>query len=263
VSARAVARSSGADEQAVRQQVPGQGAHLVADGEPVDGVRPPARLALAVGNEGAGLKPSVRDACAGLVALPMAPGVDSLNVAVAAAIVSGFQSLSTSWSSHVASTLGDGHREGVEDQEGSTEESHGCHESDCRPDLGGGRLERGRELERELSTQQGRLASQQGSDLAHQAERIGEVNVLVAQVAVSETNALRDLMDQLKSRLGTSVVLLATADGEGKVRLIAGVSQDLTRTLKAGDLVNIAAAEVGGKGGGAINIHISAEDARL
>jgi alanyl-tRNA synthetase len=111
-------------------------------------------------------------------------------------------------------------------------------------------LERGRELEREVSALQGRIASQQGSDLTRQAERIGEVNVLVAQVAVPEANALRELMDQLKSKLGTSVVLLATADDEGKVKLIAGVSQDLTRTLKAGDLVNVAAAQVGGKGGG-------------
>jgi len=111
-------------------------------------------------------------------------------------------------------------------------------------------LERGRELERALSLLQGRIASQQGSDLTRQAERMGEVNVLVAQVAVSDANALRELMDQLKGRLGTAVVLLATADGEQKVRLIAGVSQDLTRTLKAGDLVNVAAAEVGGKGGG-------------
>ena len=65
-------------------EVPLWGAAL--EGRPIDAVAPPARLALAVGNEGAGLKPSVRDACAGLVALPMAPGVESLNVAVAAGI---------------------------------------------------------------------------------------------------------------------------------------------------------------------------------
>ncbi|HAZ60915.1 MAG TPA: alanine--tRNA ligase, partial [Gammaproteobacteria bacterium] len=111
-------------------------------------------------------------------------------------------------------------------------------------------LERGRELEREIGVLQGRIASQQGSDLTRLAERMGEVNVLVAEVSVSEANALRELMDQLKSRLGTAVVLLATAEGTEKVRLIAGVSQDLTPTLKAGELVNIAAAEVGGKGGG-------------
>ena len=66
------------------QEVPLWGAAL--EGRPIDAVTAPARLALAVGNEGAGLKPSVRDACAGLVALPMAPGVESLNVAVAAGI---------------------------------------------------------------------------------------------------------------------------------------------------------------------------------
>lgn len=65
-------------------QVPLWGAAL--EGRPIDEAAPPARLALAVGNEGAGLKASVRDACAGLVALPMAPGVESLNVAVAAGI---------------------------------------------------------------------------------------------------------------------------------------------------------------------------------
>ena len=57
-----------------------------ATGAPIDGIVPPAQLALVMGNEGAGLKPSVRDACAALVALPMSPGVDSLNVAVAAGI---------------------------------------------------------------------------------------------------------------------------------------------------------------------------------
>jgi TrmH family RNA methyltransferase len=67
-----------------REGIPLWGAD--AGGSPVDGIAPPARLALAVGNEGAGLKPSLRDACATLVALPMAPGVESLNVAVAAGI---------------------------------------------------------------------------------------------------------------------------------------------------------------------------------
>jgi TrmH family RNA methyltransferase len=67
-----------------RVKLPMWGAAL--EGRPVDGLAPPARLALVVGNEGAGLKPSVRDACEGLVALPMAPGVESLNVAVAAGI---------------------------------------------------------------------------------------------------------------------------------------------------------------------------------
>lgn len=67
-----------------RHEVPLWGA--AAAGRPIDAVVPPARLALAVGNEGAGLKPSVRDACAALVALPMTPGVESLNVSVAAGI---------------------------------------------------------------------------------------------------------------------------------------------------------------------------------
>ena len=67
-----------------RERIPLWG--TAAEGSPVERAVPPARLALAVGNEGAGLKPSVRDACASLVALPMAPGVESLNVAVAAGI---------------------------------------------------------------------------------------------------------------------------------------------------------------------------------
>ena len=56
-------------------------------------------------------------------------------------------------------------------------------------------------------------------------------------------------MDQLKNKLGSSAIVLASEEG-GKVRLIAGVSKDQTKTIKAGDLVNVAAAEVGGKGGG-------------
>jgi alanyl-tRNA synthetase len=111
-------------------------------------------------------------------------------------------------------------------------------------------LDRLRDQEREIAALQGKLASQQGSDLSQQAEAIGPTRILVAEVNVADVNALRDLVDQLKNKLGSGAVLLASADAENKVRLIAGVTADMTKTLKAGDLVNVAAAEVGGKGGG-------------
>lgn len=111
-------------------------------------------------------------------------------------------------------------------------------------------LEKLRDQEKELAVLQGKLASHQGDDLSADAETIGSVRVLVAEISVVEGNAMRDLLDQLKNKLGSAVILLGGVDSEGKVRLIAGVTSDLTKVVKAGDLVNVAAVEVGGKGGG-------------
>ncbi len=106
-----------------------------------------------------------------------------------------------------------------------------------------------KEQEKQLSQIKGKMASQAGSDLSSQAEDIGGVKVLTAHLDSADSNTLRDTLDQLKNKLGTAAIVLASEDS-GKVKLIAGVTKDLTAKIKAGELVNIAAAEVGGKGGG-------------
>ncbi|WP_322521195.1 alanine--tRNA ligase [Guyparkeria halophila] len=110
-------------------------------------------------------------------------------------------------------------------------------------------LERSRQLERELAKLKAELASASGDELADSAETIGAAKVLVAELPGADAGALRESMDKLRDKLGTAAILLATVD-DGKVRLVAGLSKDLTKTFKAGDWVNVAAAEVGGKGGG-------------
>ena len=110
-------------------------------------------------------------------------------------------------------------------------------------------VERLREQEKALAQLKGLMASQAGSDLSAQAEEINGVKVLAARLDGADSKALRDTMDQLKNKLGTAAIVLASED-DGKVRVVAGVTRDTTSVIKAGDLVNIAAAEVGGKGGG-------------
>ncbi|WP_018871982.1 alanine--tRNA ligase [Thioalkalivibrio sp. ALJ16] len=110
--------------------------------------------------------------------------------------------------------------------------------------------ERNRELEKQVSQLKGKLASQAGSDLASQAQEVGGVQVLAAKVEGVEPKALRDMVDQLKQKLGKAVVVLGTATGEGKVSLVAGVTKAETGQFKAGDLVGHVAAQVDGKGGG-------------
>ena len=111
-------------------------------------------------------------------------------------------------------------------------------------------LERNRELEKELEALRSRMASQAGTDLASQAVDVGGLRVLAARVDGIEPKALREMVDQLKQKLGDAVVVLGTASPEGKVSLVAGVTKDATQRLKAGDLVGFVAAQVGGKGGG-------------
>ncbi|WP_018862184.1 MULTISPECIES: alanine--tRNA ligase [unclassified Thioalkalivibrio] len=110
--------------------------------------------------------------------------------------------------------------------------------------------ERSRELEKQIEQLKGKLASQAGSDLASQAQEVGGVQVLAAKVEGVEPKALRDMVDQLKQKLGQGVVVLGTATGEGKVSLVAGVTKAETDRFKAGDLVGHVAAQVDGKGGG-------------
>jgi alanyl-tRNA synthetase len=123
-------------------------------------------------------------------------------------------------------------------------------------DVGGrvdGLLEQLRALEKEIVSLKGRLASSQGDDLAAQAVDIQGVKVLAAQLDGADANALRQTLDQLKNKLKSAVIVLATADG-GKVQLAAGVTADLLARpgakVKAGELVNFVASQVGGKGGG-------------
>jgi alanyl-tRNA synthetase len=110
-------------------------------------------------------------------------------------------------------------------------------------------LKRSRELEKELERLKGRLASAAGSDLASQAVDVDGIKILAAHLEGVDPNGLRDTVDQLKNKLGSAVIVLGTAAGSG-VRLVAGVTKDLTDRIKAGELVNHVAAQVGGKGGG-------------
>ncbi|MBK1709445.1 alanine--tRNA ligase [Marichromatium gracile] len=110
-------------------------------------------------------------------------------------------------------------------------------------------LERSRRLEKELEQLKSKLASAAGQDLAAQAEEIAGVRVLAAELEGADPKGLRETVDQLKDKLGSAVIVLATV-AEGKVALVAGVTKDLTGQLKAGELIREVAAKVGGKGGG-------------
>ena len=110
-------------------------------------------------------------------------------------------------------------------------------------------ISRSKELEKEISALKQKLAAQAGSDLINQAIEINGVKALIADVEGSDPKALRDMLDDLKNKLGSGIVMLALANG-AKVNLIAGVTKDLTGKVKAGDLVKMVAEQVGGKGGG-------------
>ncbi|MFC3338565.1 alanine--tRNA ligase [Paracandidimonas soli] len=105
-------------------------------------------------------------------------------------------------------------------------------------------------LEREREQLQARLAASAGNDLLGQAiELPGGAKLLAAQLPDADPKALRGMADQLKDKLQSAIVLLATG-AEGKISLVGGVTKDLTGKVKAGDLVGFVAAQVGGKGGG-------------
>ncbi|RFF26303.1 MULTISPECIES: alanine--tRNA ligase [unclassified Wenzhouxiangella] len=110
-------------------------------------------------------------------------------------------------------------------------------------------LGRSRELEKELERLKGKLASAVGSDLASQAVEIDGVQLIATKLEGADPNSLRDTVDQLKNKIGSGVIVLGTPAGNG-VRLVAGVTKDLTDRIKAGELVNHVAGQVGGKGGG-------------
>lgn len=110
-------------------------------------------------------------------------------------------------------------------------------------------MDKNRSLEKELAQLKGKLASSQGSDLSSQAVEVNGIKVLAANLEGADVKTLRDTLDQLKNKLGTSAIVLAAVNGK-KVSLVAGVSKDATDKVKAGDLVNSVASQVGGKGGG-------------
>jgi len=110
-------------------------------------------------------------------------------------------------------------------------------------------LEQVRELEKELTALKGKLASVQGDELMGQAVDVNGVKVLAARLEGADTKTLRDTMDKLKDKLKAAVIVLAAVDGD-KVQIAAGVTADSVGKVKAGELVNFIAAQVGGKGGG-------------
>ena len=106
-----------------------------------------------------------------------------------------------------------------------------------------------KELEKALNSAKQKLASQQGADMLSSAVEINGVKVLVANLEGVEAKSLRSMMDDIKNRIGEGIVVLGVA-GDAKVNLIAGVTKNLTSKVKAGELVNFVASQVGGKGGG-------------
>ena len=103
--------------------------------------------------------------------------------------------------------------------------------------------------DKEIARLKSKVATQTGGDLTANAVEVNGLKVLAVKLDGVDSKSLRDTMDQLKNKLGSSAVVLATTDGE-KVSLCAGVSKDQVGRLKAGDLVNMVAGQVGGKGGG-------------
>ncbi|MDX9885667.1 alanine--tRNA ligase [Thauera sp.] len=112
-----------------------------------------------------------------------------------------------------------------------------------------GILDNVRALEKELARLKSKLAASQGDELVNQAVEVGGIKVLAALLEGADVPTLRDTMDKLKDKLKSAAIVLA-AVADGKVSLIAGVTADHTAKVKAGELVNFVAQQVGGKGGG-------------
>jgi len=110
-------------------------------------------------------------------------------------------------------------------------------------------LDHVRALEKELAALKGKLASSQGDELMASAVDVNGIKVLAATLAGADAKTLRDTMDKLKDKLKTAAIVLAAVDG-GRVQIAAGVTNDSIAKLKAGELVNFVAQQVGGKGGG-------------
>ncbi len=110
-------------------------------------------------------------------------------------------------------------------------------------------IDSARALEKELARLKSKVASAQGDDLAAQAVEVKGAKVLAVALDGADAKALRETLDKLKDKLKPAAIVLASAEG-GKVSLIAGVTSDLTGKVKAGELVNFVAQQIGGKGGG-------------
>lgn len=106
-----------------------------------------------------------------------------------------------------------------------------------------------KQLEKEIQQLKDKLAAQESAGLINQAQEINGVKVLISKLDGADNKALRGMVDELKNQLGSGVVVLGNVSG-GKVGLIAGVTKDLIGKVKAGELVNMVALQVGGKGGG-------------
>ncbi|EGR0046462.1 alanine--tRNA ligase [Vibrio vulnificus] len=104
-------------------------------------------------------------------------------------------------------------------------------------------------LEKEIQQLKDKLASQASANLIDQVKEIAGVKVLVAKLDGADNKALRGMVDELKNQMGSGIIMLGNV-ADDKVGLIAGVTQDLTSKVKAGELVNMVAQQVGGKGGG-------------
>ncbi|MDB5886016.1 MAG: alanyl-tRNA synthetase [Polaromonas sp.] len=110
-------------------------------------------------------------------------------------------------------------------------------------------LDQVRSLEKEVAALKGKLASSQGDELMGQAVDVKGLKVLAARLEGADAKTLRETMDKLKDKLKSAVIVLAAVEG-GKVQIAAGVTHDATSRVKAGELVNFVAQQVGGKGGG-------------
>ena len=110
-------------------------------------------------------------------------------------------------------------------------------------------LDQVKALDKEIAQLKGKLASSQGDELVTQAVDVKGIQVLAAALPGADAKTLRDTLDKLKDKLKTAAIVLAAVDGD-KVQLAAGVTKDSVGKLKAGELVNFVASQVGGKGGG-------------
>jgi len=110
-------------------------------------------------------------------------------------------------------------------------------------------LEQVKTLEKEVSALKGKVASAQSDELLTQAVDIKGTKLLVAKLEGADAKTLRDTMDKLKDKMKSAVIVLAAVDGE-KVNIAAGVTADNTGKVKAGEMANFVAQQVGGKGGG-------------
>jgi len=111
-------------------------------------------------------------------------------------------------------------------------------------------IERTRKLEKEIERLNQKLTQGSGTDLAAAAVVIGEARVVVSRLEGADAKALRAAVDQLKAQLVSTVVVLASVAQDGRITLVAGVTENLTAKVQAGALVGVLAAQLGGKGGG-------------